>query len=539
MTEFNSVHDAFAHAVRRWPQAGAVAAPPAPGRSYHPDGLELTYADLAGQVAEARDAYASSGFSAGHRVALLIGNRPEFFTHYLALNSLGVSIVPVNPDYRHDELTYLIAHSEAVAIITEAARRADIEAAAAEAGTKAIIVDFEAFPASLSAVQPLDAGPPDRDSECALLYTSGTTGRPKGCILTNEYFLTAGAWYRDMGGMATFKDGARLYNPLPLFHMNALAICATAMFLTGGCLISPDRFHPRAWWRDVNATRATIIHYLGVVAPMLLNLPPDPLETQHEIRFGVGAGIEPNLHALFEQRYGFPLIEVWGMTETGRILHNSVEPRLIDTRAFGRSMPGLEARVVDENDLEVPDGTEGELVVRHSADDPRKGFFAGYLKDDEATAEAWRGGWFHSGDTVTRDSGGLIHFVDRKKNIIRRSGENIAASEVEACIQAIDAVQQVAVLALPDPVREEEVLACIVPMPGTEPDAPLAEAIFAHAFSRLAYFKAPGWIVFRSQIPTTGTQKIQKQKIFADGEDPTALPDSHDFRHRKKRQSAG
>jgi len=166
---------------------------------------------------------------------------------------------------------------------------------------------------------------------------------------------------------------------------------------------------------------------------------------------------------------------------------------------------------------------------------PRHGFFSGYLANDEATAEAWRGEWFHTGDVVRQAEDGMLVFVDRKKNIIRRSGENIAAAEVEAVLQAHEAVAQVAVLAVPDEIREEEVLACVVPMPGVVPGRGLAERLADHCLERLAYFNAPGWVLFVERLPTTGTQKVQKAQIFPRGEDPRARPGVLDLRGRKKR----
>jgi crotonobetaine/carnitine-CoA ligase len=253
------------------------------------------------------------------------------------------------------------------------------------------------------------------------------------------------------------------------------------------------------------------------------------------VRFGLGAGLEPELHPIFEKRFGFPLVEVWGMTETGRIFGDNHEPRQVLTRAFGRPYPGFDGKVVDDAMNEVPRGTEGELVVRHTEAEPRKGFFSGYLKNEAATAEAWKGGWFHTGDVVRQSEDGMFYFVDRKKNIIRRSGENIAAAEIEACMQVHDAVAQVAVLAVPDELREEEVMACIVVSPGVQPGPGLAEALFVHAMAKLAYYKAPGWILFVDKLPTTGTQKVQKTQIFAPGEDPRQRPGVLDFRARKKR----
>ena len=534
----NTVWEAFGATAAAVPDHAFLAAPAAPGRAYDPQGVELTYAEVHDRALALRERYAAAGYGHGHRVALLLENRPEFFVHFLALNALGTGIVPINPDYRHDEMLYQMDHSEADLVVSIASRLADLQAVAGELARPLPVVEAERIPAALPRPGPPPrAGEPGLDTECSLLYTSGTTGRPKGCVLTNFYYLNCGRWYRDLGGLVRFEWGReRVYNPLPLFHVNCQGITAMAILLTGGCLILPERFSPTRWWRDIVATRATIVHYLGVVPPMLLNQPVSPDERAHGVRFGLGAGVEPELHEAFEKRFGFPLVEVWGMTETGRLYADVEEPRQVTTRAFGRPRGGLEARVVDEEDREVPGGTEGELLVRWGgAEGPRHGFFAGYLKNPEATAEAWRGGWFHTGDVVRQAADGMLYFVDRKKNIIRRSGENIAAAEVEATLQAHEAVAQVAVLAVVDEVREEEVMACVVPMAGVAADRALAESLADWCRARLAYFKSPGWVLFVPSLPTTGTQKVQKAQIFPRGEDPRRRPGAIDLRERKKR----
>lgn len=533
-----SVHAAFAATVAAHPGKAFLCLPARPGRDYWPDGLELSFAEVAAQVANWRQLYAAAGYGIGHRVGLLLEMRPEFFYHFLALNALGVGIVPINPDYRHDEMLYQMQHAEADLVVAVPARLADMQLVAAERNEKPLpVIDgtvlLTSLPAPQSAAQ---SGEPEQATEAGLLYTSGTTGRPKGCVLTNYYYLNAGAWYGNFGGCFTMQPGQeRFYNPLPLFHMNHQAITVSCAILGAHCLILPERFSPTRWWAEVVQTRASIIHYLGVVPPLLLNQPVSALEQQHCVRFGFGAGVEPQLHHAFEQRFGFPLVEVWGMTETGRVFADAFEPRQVDTRAFGRPMPGLEAMVADAQGQEVPRGQEGELLVRHSAAEPRRGFFSGYLKNQAATDEAWRGGWFHTGDVVRMADDGMLYFVDRMKNIIRRSGENIAAAEIEAVLQSHAAVAQVAVLAVPDEIREEEVMACILPMPGMAGDAGLADQLFAWCNERLAYFKAPGWLLFVDSLPTTGTQKVQKTKIFAGNEDPRQRPGAIDLRARKKR----
>jgi acyl-CoA synthetase (AMP-forming)/AMP-acid ligase II len=534
----NTVYEAFTATAAAAGDRVFLCVPPAPERGYHPDGVEFTYAQARAQVEQLRSAYAAAGFGHGHRVALLLENRPEFFFHYLALNALGCAIVPINPDYRHDELLYQMAHSEADLAVVISTRVADLEAVARAREQPLPVVDVGRWPDPLPMprVAPR-GGEPGADSECSLLYTSGTTGRPKGCILTNLYYLTSGAWYRDLGGLCVIERAReRILNPLPLFHMNCQGLTATCVMLTANCLILPERFSPTRWWKDVVATGATIVHYLGVVPPLLLNQPVVPEERQHRVKFGVGAGVDPQLHGAFETRFGFPLLEAWGMTETGRVTLVNRVPRMIDTRAFGRPFGGLEAKVVDEDDREVPRDTEGELLVRWGGSEgPRHGFFSGYLKDPAATEAAWRGGWFHTGDVVRQDADGMLYFVDRKKNIIRRAGENIAAAEVEAVIQEHRSVAQVAVLAVPDELREEEVMACVVAMPGVATGAALADELFDWCRQRVAYFKAPGFILFVPSLPTTGTQKVQKAQIFPPGEDPRKQPGAFDLRERKKR----
>jgi acyl-CoA synthetase (AMP-forming)/AMP-acid ligase II len=458
--------------------------------------LGLTYAEAHERVSAIAARYRARGYGPGHRVALKLETRPDFLLHFLALNSLGAAVLPLNPDYRAAELQYVLAHSEASAVVTAA--------------------ELDHPPAP---------GRPVGASECALLYTSGTTGQPKGCLLSNFYFLNVGQRYLDEGGLCAVRFGEeRLITPLPLFHMNALAVSSTAMILSAGCLIQLDRFHPRTWWRDVAESGATIVHYLGVMPAILLSLPD---EAKHRVRFGYGANANPRDHAAFEARFGFPLIEAWAMTETGggALMAASREPRHVGTRCIGFPREDLETRIEES----------GELLVRQKGPDPRRGFFSGYLKDEKATEHAWREGWFHTGDAVRRGADGALHFVDRLKNIIRRAGENIAALEVEAALAGHPAIGQVAVIAVPDAVRDEEVMACVVLDPGQRATRETAVAIQDWCLERLAYFKAPGHVVFVEALPTTATNKVQKAKLadFA-----FSAADSFDLRERKKRTAA-
>jgi acyl-CoA synthetase (AMP-forming)/AMP-acid ligase II len=305
----------------------------------------------------------------------------------------------------------------------------------------------------------------------------------------------------------------------------------------GGSLTMLDRFHPRSWWNSVRDSRATCLHYLGVMPSMLMSAPPSEQDRAHSVRFGFGAGVDKLLHAPFEERFGFPLIEAWAMTETGSggVIAANVEPRKVGTSCFGRPAAEVDVRIVDERGNDAPVGMPGELLVRRAGADSRYGFFREYLKNPEATDEAWKSGWLHTGDIVSCDAGGELHFVDRKKNVIRRSGENIAAVEVESVLNRHPAVRQAAVTAMPDQVRGDEVAAVIISEQAGA-DRVLAEDIVRWSLEQMAYYKAPGWICFVDSLPLTATEKIQRSglkdfvaKLMRNGA-------FHDLRDLKRRQ---
>jgi len=511
------------------------------GTSYAPEGLEWTYSEVLRRALALKARYHEAGYGPGHRVALLLENRPEYFLHLFALNAVGASVVPVNPDYRRAELSYLMAHCTPALVVALPRHTQRLRAVVEELDQHIAIVEvFETLDTLPTAPTVGTSGPLGRATEAAVFYTSGTTGRPKGCVVTNDYWLATGEWFlalSKLGGLFKIEVGRdRLFNPLPVFHVHAGVAGFMPMLLSQGCLIRPEHFSASRWWREVTETRATIVHYIGVVPQALLARDERSEERAHAVRFGFGAGMEPAIHALFETRFGIPHVEVWGMTEVGRSTANDSEPRPVGVRAIGRPALPLEAMVVDEEGRELPRDAEGELVVRLAGDNPRSGFFAGYLKDDDATEAGWRGGWWHSGDVVRQDESGMLYFVDRKKNMIRRAGENIAAAEIETVLCRHPAVARIAILGAPDDKSGEEVLACIVPSLNYLTDIELARSIFDYCNQNLAYFKAPGWILFLDELPMTATHKVSKSQIFAPGQDPLSHPGLIDLRAMKKRR---
>lgn len=538
LSDFDSVYAAFAAAARRWPARPMLNVLEATARIYDIAPGEIPYGDALAEVDMMADAFVDAGYGPGMRVALLLENRPSFFLTWLALNRLGASVVPINPDLRAAELEYMIGHAEPALIVAIPSRAEELRAAAAAAGvTLSVIAPGDAPPAPRKDAVVADAAE-GAAREAAVLYTSGTTGQPKGCVLSNAYFFESGDWYAGLGGIATLtEDGERMITPLPIFHMNAMACSFTVTIALGGCLTALDRFHPSTWWDDVRTSRATCLHYLGVMPSMLMGAPESKADRAHLVRFGFGAGVDPKLQGDFEARFGFPLVEAWAMTETGAgaAISAHTEDRLIGEACLGRPTDAVELRIVDDVGADVAPGQPGELLIRRSGDNPRLGFFTCYYKNPEATAEAWDGGYFHTGDIVRQQADGNMFFVDRKKNVIRRSGENIAAVEVESVLMRHPDITAAGVAPVPDKVRGDEVFACLTV---ADPSPEKACEIADWALTQMAYYKVPGYIAFVDALPLTATQKIQRATLKTLAADLLAAGQAHDTTALKKRQVA-
>lgn len=530
----DTLWQAVAHTAARKPHLPCFGVPPRAGRPYDPDGMLWSYGEMADRVTRLSQTYAAAGYGHGHRVAIMLENRPAFMLHVLALNALGCWAVPLNPEFRSDDLAYILGHSEADLIVALAEHIGNIQSGVTTLGRAIPIVDQAHFAETLPrATRAPRSSPPGRESESVLMYTSGTTGMPKGCIISNEYFFFAAERYLGAGGtLAIVPEQERLFNPLPLFYANGLAISNPAMILSSNCMIFADRFHPGSWWQDLIATESTMVHYLGIIPPVLLARPPEPIDRQHRVRFGVGAGVDPVQRIAFEERFGVTLIEIYGMSEIGVCCFDVETARDGKTRSVGRTMPGMDYRLVDDDDKPVPPGTPGEVQVRRAGPDPRRGLLKEYFRDPGTTEESWKGGWFRTGDLLMETPAGLA-FVDRKKHMIRRSGQNISAAEVEATLRGDAAVRQVAVIPVPDELRDEEVCACVVLEGDAPADAVTAERLVRLGLERLAYFKVPGWVIFLPDLPTTYSQKLRKSAIFGEA-DPRRHPSAFDVRAVKQ-----
>jgi acyl-coenzyme A synthetase/AMP-(fatty) acid ligase len=532
MRRYVSVYRAFEDCAERFSDNAFLRAPSGNTPGELPQGITHTYADARARVGELIPNYAARGLQKGDRVALLFDSRLEVYLHLLALNALGVSIVPLHSLGTDEDLRYMIMHSDCRLTVSADEYRERIVSMLRDQDDCDVLVESDL--SGNAAVSP--EVPTEPSTEAAIVYTSGTTGKPKACMLSNEYFLALGYWYTGLGGICAMDSNDRLLTPLPPNHMNALATSFTAMMLCGGCVVQLDRFHPRSWWQTCREEGATIIHCLGVMVAILLTLPEEESDDfSGRIKFCFGPGPDPRHQAAFEQRFGFPLVDAWAMTETGAggLTIAYEEPRHVGERCIGKPGDFMEYRIVDDQDQDVLDGESGELLVRSKGDDPRRNFFSGYYKDEAATEEGWRGGWWHTGDVVRQGADGCLFFVDRRKNVIRRSGENIAAVEVEAALLQSPEVENCAVCAVPDEIRGDEVFAFVIPS-SVDPDA---GKIFRHCVEHLTYFKTPGYIAFVNELPLTPSQKVSRGDIKKMAAEFVLNNDCFDLRKSKKRKA--
>ena len=528
--EYSSVYDAFQQCSKRFGDKPFLRAPAANTAESSPDGVSYSYTETSDRVNALIPNYAARDLQAGDRVALVFDSRLEPYLHLLALNALGVSVVPMHSLGIDEDIRYMTEHSNCRLMVSAPEHRARFESLLSDLDNCDVIGESDLDGSS----GPHPDVQTDLATEAALVYTSGTTGKPKGCMLSNEYFLAIGIWYNGLGGICSMDSNDRLLTPLPPNHMNALCTSFTAMMLCGGCVVQVDRFHPKTWWQSVREEKATIIHCLGVMVAILLTLPEDDADDfAGQIKFCFGPGSDPSHQAVFEKRFGFPLIEAWAMTETGAgsMTIAYEEPRHVGQRCIGKAAESTEYRLVDEQDVDVAPGESGELLVRAKGDQPRRNFFSGYYKDSAATEAGWRGGWWHTGDVVREGPDGSLFFVDRRKNVIRRSGENIATVEVEAVLLQSPDVNNCAVCAVPDEIRGDEVFAFVIPNGG----APDAEEIFQHCVEHLTYFKTPGYIAFVEALPLTASQKVSRGEVKQMAAERVANNDCIDLRKLKKR----
>ena len=464
-------------------------------------GGEWTYAELRRIVAETAAALQQKGVKQDDPVLTLLPNGPDALRVWFAINYIGAVYVPLNLAYRGQLLEHAVRTSGARLIMGHPdllSRLDDIDK-----GALADAVPIGDSSAMLSSgVEP---APPPREimpwDTQSVIYTSGTTGPSKGALCSYLHAASAANAFH----AASARD--RNMVNLPLFHAGGTG-AVYRMLVKGGSIALVESFDTARFWDTARATGTTCLTLLGAMVPFLMKAPPTPRDRDHPLTKVVLVPLNDDSQA-FAQRFGVDVYTTFNMTETAWPLVSERNPTVRGT--CGRPRDGIDARIVDENDCELPAGESGELILR--ADTPWS-MNHGYHNNPEATARAWRNGWFHTGDAFRRDAEGNFFFVDRLKDAIRRRGENISSFEVEAVLGVHPAVREAAVVGVPSEFGEDDVLAVVAPVAGHTID-PVELIDFLRP--RMAHFMIPRYVRQLPELPKTPTQKVQKNLLRAEG----------------------
>jgi carnitine-CoA ligase len=474
-----------------------------PGRPFlsFGDGTTLSFWETAERAARMRGLLAGLGVEPGSRVALMLKNSLFFPVAWLGVLSSGAVAVPVNSRLGPDDAGYIIGHSGASLVICDG-QTAPV--AREVAGEVVEVGAGEHEPSLLGKADPIPTSEASSRTLANIQYTSGTTGFPKGCLLTHGYWQWMGAVAADLMRLGPSQ---RLLTAQPFSYIDPQWNVVAAL-QSGTHLVILDGFHPTTLMGDVAEWKVTTFYCLGVMPTLLLKQPPAPSDRDHALVQVACSGIPPELHRDIEARWGVPWFEVFGMTETG--INIAVLPedreRLVGSGSIGTTLEHCEASVVDEHGRDVPSGELGELRLRGL------GFMEGYLDDPEATAEFFHNGWANTGDLVRMDADGVIYFQGRRKEMIRRGGENVAQVEVEFALRAHPDVLDCAVAPVPDDDLGEEGKAYVVPRPGASVDP---AALHSFLSGKLAVFKVPRYYELRDDLPRTPSERVVKNQLEA------------------------
>lgn len=481
--------------------------------------LRWTYAEFLESVHRAANLLYSLGVGEGDTFSLNLSNHAAYPQLILAASYLGAVAVPSNPISTYDELRFLIEHSKSKVIFTEVGCLEIVREVAASLGIDHVLVCqtgdevtreaqiYENALAAQSSSLPTGAGGSLKSLE--ILYTSGTTSRPKGIVLTNANIIYSVECLRACIGI-TSED--RHLIVLPLFHGAAQIHALWVSMIACASVAIMPRFSASRFFDQTIRYDATMAALFGAPLRMLLNQPKRPTDSAHRLRnITFAQNLTPAQYQEWQRRFKVPLQQLWGMTETCSVPIVSPLTGQRNLLAMGRPVLGYEIKIVDEYDQEVPSGQSGQLIVKGT---PGVSLMRGYLNDPDGTQSILRqtadGTWLYSGDTVYADEQGFIYFVDRNKDLIKRAGERISSTEIESVLLRHPEVQDACVISLPDALRDEMIVAVIVPQADCRLDG---EAIIEFCKGQLSAFKVPERVVFVDSLPRTSVGKIQKNLV--------------------------
>lgn len=463
--------------------------------------------------------YLSERVEPGDRIVIMLENRAEFMVVWLAANACGASLVSVNTSAKEHDAGHILRDSGArIAVCGE--EQEPLLRGIAEGETEIVVVDGEepdglAGYHSPSGPLSLDAVAVDPEAISNVYYTSGTTGPPKGCMVGHDYWIRFVELYLGLYGLT---ENDRILCCLQFFYNDPPWLFLTSLH-AGVPLVCMRRFSVSRFWPVVVENSVTRLFALAAIPALLLKGERRPEEREHQVQFALHVGIPAQLHADFVEQWGFPWIEGYGLTESGLVVAMPLEhaDEMTGSGSIGLPCPGVEIRLVDEHGTQVGVDEPGEVLIR------APGIMRGYLNRPDATAETMRDGWLHSGDMARRDEAGYLYFLGRKKDIVRRAGENVAAAEVEDVLRSHPMVLEAAVVPVPDELRGEEVKAYIALAEGASRDEADPPALIDFCRQRLAKHKVPRYLEYRTEFPRTPSMRVKKSELIAEIEDPIAL----------------
>ena len=522
----------------------------------HYGNYQVTYQEFLQYSLRTARVFRQLGVDHGDRVCLFLPNGREFLFIWMGLSRLGAICVPINTAYKREEMAYIINHAGAKMLVGHDSVMDVADQAVPDCPSlqETLVVGAEAkiYPGwkelwplvrEASPLSPDEVAKASPKDTSMLVYSSGTTGRPKGIMITHEMFVAAGQ------GFASWTDASsedRFFTCLPFFHANAQYYSTMGSLAAGASLIVEDRFSASRFWSQVRESGATVVNFIGMMLPVLLKQPPRHDDRDNSVRVFYGSPApDTELLEEFEDRFGAKVLIGFGLTETcyGTIERlgqphrrgSSGQPRWHPDARFQN-----EVRIVDDGGNPVSSGLVGEITLRSPAVMP------GYWRDEERTLEALRDGWLHTGDLGWQDGDGYLYFVDRRKDVIRRRGENISSQEVEDIIKRHPDVLDCAVIAVPSELGEEDVKAYVVPrirpLPltpsrqgreeqspspsmgeGQGDVAPLKPEDVVHwCGEMLAHFKVPRYVEFREDLPRTPSFRVRKDVLRQERKDLTS-----------------
>lgn len=484
----------------------------------------FTYSEMNRYANRCAHAFLQQGVQKGDKISIMLPNCPEYIFIWWGSAKVGAVEVPINTAYKGEFLRHIVDQSDSKILFIdhEWLDRVKLIESNLKKVQKVVVLggftkeqaqgytiplmSWEEFFNAPETPVGIKVYPHDPQN---IIYTSGTTGLSKGALGPHKF------WIVTAEQLLPLRQGGRddiFFTFMPLYHMNAQCLTVISALLAEGQVVLSDKFSASRFWDDIRKYKATQFNSLGAVIPILEKQPVKADDIHNTVKVVLSGGCPQDVMERFEKRFEVKCLEGWGMTEVGIPVHTTIYDRR--PGSCGKPLSIYEIKLVDDEDNEVPPGVPGEIIFR-----PKEPFtmMLGYYNMPDKTLETYRNLWFHSGDLAKRDEEGFLYFEDRKKDSLRRRGENISSFEVERVINMHPKVLESAAVAVKAEMPEDEVKICVVLKPG-ESLAP--EELIAYAAERMPYFAVPRFVEFMDSLPKTPTERVQKYLLKQAGITP-------------------